>query len=213
MNKQFFVVVMIVVAALVGVLVLTGDKNGDGGSGNTEAQPSNHVTGAENSPVTLTEYGDFQCPACKSYYPMLNQLKADYGDKVAFQFRHFPLTQIHPNAFISSRAAEAAGKQGKFFEMHDLLYENQESWASVSNPVPIFEGYAKQIGLNVEQFKEDMNSAAVADTINADIKAGQEIGASSTPTFVLNGEKLEKNPQSLEEFQKLLDEALAESKQ
>lgn len=213
MNKQFFGIIVLVVAGLIGIFALTGgNKDESGGNGgNSAAEASNHVVGPADSKVTLIEYGDFQCPACKSYFPFVNDLKAEYGDRVKFQFRHFPLTQIHPNAFISSRAAEAAGKQGKFFEMHDLLYENQESWATVSNPSPIFEGYAQQLSLNVDQFKTEMNSAAVAATINADAKAAQAIGGNSTPTFAINDRRIEKNPQSLDEFKKLLDDELAKN--
>lgn len=214
MNKQFFAIIVLVIAGLIGIFALTGgDKNNSGGNGggNSEAQLSNHVTGATESKVTLIEYGDFQCPACKSYHPVLQQLKEEYGDRVTFQFRHFPLTQIHPNAFIGARAAEAAGKQGKFFEMHDLLFENQEAWSTAPNPTVVLENYAEQLGLNVDQFKTDMNSAEVAATINADAKAAQAAGGNSTPTFVLNDTRIEKNPQSLEEFKKLLDDELAKT--
>jgi protein-disulfide isomerase len=212
MNKRFFAIIILVIAGLIGLFALTGgDKNSSGGGNgsNPEAELSNHITGATESKVTLIEYGDFQCPACKSYHPVLQQLKEEYGDRVTFQFRHFPLTQIHPNAFIGSRAAEAAGKQGKFFEMHDLLFESQDSWASVSNPTSIFESYAQQLGLNMDQFRSDMNSAEVAATINADAKAAQSAGGNSTPTFVLNDTKIEQNPQSLDDFKKLLDDELA----
>lgn len=215
MNKQFFAIIVLIVAGLIGIFALTGGNKNDSstnGSNESGGQLSNHVTGAKESKVTLIEYGDFQCPACKSYHPLLQQLKEEYGDRVTFQFRHFPLTQIHPNAFISSRAAEAAGKQGKFFEMHDLLFENQDAWATTSNPISIFEGYAQQLNLNVDQFKTDMNSSEVAATINADMKAAQAAGGNSTPTFVLNDTKIE-NPQSLEDFKKLLDDELAKVQQ
>lgn len=212
MNKQFFGIIVVIVGLLIGVFALTGgnkDKSGDSGSGN--GQPSNHVVGPETAKVTLTEFGDFQCPACKSYYPFIQQIKQEYGDKIKFQFQHYPLVQIHPNAFIGSRAAEAAGKQGKFFEMHDILYENQEAWSAGSNAATALEGYATQLGLNLEQFKSDMNSSAVADTINADAKAAQALGATSTPTFVINGKRIEKNPQSVDEFKKLLDDELSKN--
>lgn len=213
MNKQFFAVVLVIVAALVGVFALTKEKSPDTGNGGTQASVSQHTVGAGNKKVTLTEYGDFQCPACKQYYPLVKQIKEAYGDDIKFQFRHFPLTQIHPNAFITSRAAEAAGKQGKFFEMHDLLYENQESWAQTSNPTDILNGYAKELGLNVDQFKTDMMSELTADVINADIKDATGLGANSTPTFAINGRKLGENPRSLEDFKKLIDEEIAKANQ
>ncbi|MGI9027977.1 MAG: DsbA family protein [Candidatus Saccharimonadales bacterium] len=215
MNKQFFGIIIVVVLALVGVFALTSKDVGQqaGGGGDKAATTSNHIAGKADSKVTLIEYGDFQCPACKSYFPLVTELKNTYGDRVAFQFRHYPLVQIHPNAFISSRAAEAAGKQDKFFEMHDLLYENQDNWANltVANANTLFESYAQELQLDVEKFKTDMNSAAVADTINADARAAQAAGGNSTPTFVLNGSKIDKNPQSLDEFKKLLDDELAKN--
>lgn len=212
MDKRFFGIIVVIIGVLVGVFALTGGNKDDSSSGgDSNGQPSNHVTGAENSPVTLVEYGDFQCPACKSFFPIVQQIKEDYKDKLKFQFRHYPLTQIHSNAFIGSRAAEAAGKQDKFFEMHDLLYENQETWSASQNPTQVLEGYATQLGLNVEQFKTDMNSPEVANVVNADAKAAQAIGATSTPTFVINDKKIEKNPQSIEEFKQLIDDALAEN--
>jgi protein-disulfide isomerase len=215
MNKQFFAIIVVVIAGLVGVFALTGgnkDKNG-GSSSNSTATATNHVTGAKDAKVTLVEYGDFQCPACKSYFPLVQELKTTYGDRVTFQFRHFPLVQIHPNAFVGARAAEAAGLQGKFFEMHDLLYENQDTWSKSSSPNTVLETYAQQLGLDVNKFKTDSASSVVADAINADVKAGQALGASATPTFVLNGKKIDQNPRSLDEFKKLLDDALSANKQ
>ncbi len=211
MSKQFLAILAIIVVVFVGVFAFTRSKSDTPGSnnGDNSAQTSNHTIGAGNKGVTLVEYGDFQCPACKSYYPVVKQVKELYGDDITFQFMHFPLTQIHPNAMVASRAAEAAGKQGKFFEMHDFLYENQDSWSSDSNPTPLFESFAAQLELDIDQFKSDMMSAQVLATINADLKSGQALGANSTPTFVINGKKLDKNPTSLDEFKQLIDEEIA----
>jgi protein-disulfide isomerase len=213
MNKQFLAVILVVVGLLVGIFALTGkDKESSGeNSNNNAAVLSSHIEGKADSKVNLTEYGDFQCPACAQYYPIVKELKATYGDRVAFQFRNFPLVQIHPQAFLGSRAAEAASKQNKFFEMHDLLYENQQIWSTASNPRSELEGYAQQLSLDVEKFKTDMNGSDVASTINADVKAGQGLNINSTPGFVLNGKKLDQNPRSVDEFKKLLDDALAQN--
>jgi protein-disulfide isomerase len=212
MNKQFFFIVSLVVAVLVGIFVVTsGNKESTGGEGSGgQAQASNHVQGAGNKNVTLVEFGDFQCPACRSFYPIIKQIKETYGDDITFQFRHYPLTQIHPNAFAAHRSAEAAGKQGKFFEMHDLLYENQEAWSNLPDPTQAFASYAQQLELNIEQYQADAAGEEVNDIINADIKLAQEAGAASTPTFVLNGEKIQ-NPKSFEEFKQLIDEAIAKA--
>ncbi len=209
MTKEFFIVVVVIVLGLFGIFTLTKDKEDTGGGSTKSAEPSNHTVGAGEKKVTLVEYGDFQCPACKSYHPIVKEIKDTYGDEITFQFRHYPLNQIHPNAFIGSRAAEAAGKQGKFFEMHDLLYEQQESWSAGSNPTAILETYATQLGLNMDQFRADMASAETASVINADVKAGQALGANSTPTFAINGRKIDENPRSFEDFKKLIDEEIA----
>lgn len=212
MNKQFIAIILVVVVGLFGVLMFTrDDKKNEGSGAETTAQATNHTLGQGTKNITLIEYGDFQCPACKAFYPIVKQIKADYGDEIKFQFRHYPLVQIHPNAFMSSRAAEAAGLQGKFFEMHDLLYENQEAWANTTDPTDTFVSFAGQIGLNADKFRSDLTSKAVADSINADTKAAQDAGANSTPTFVLNGKKIDQNPQNLEDFKKLIDEEIARS--
>lgn len=213
MSKQFLVVIAVIILGLFGILALTKKSDNTGGSGSQTSQGSNHTTGASNKGVTLVEYGDFQCPACKSFYPLVKQIKKVYGDDITFQFMHFPLTQIHPNAMAAARAAEAAGSQGKFFEMHDLLYENQEAWSQLSNPVETFESYAQQLELNLDQFKADVASAQTGAIINADIKSAQGVGASSTPTFVLNGQRLEKNPSSLEEFKQLINDEITKNNQ
>ncbi len=210
MSKQFLLIVAVVIALLGGTLALTKkseNKSGQNGTKTSEGT-SNHRVGNTSSKVTLTEFGDFQCPACKSYYPIVKEVKETYKDKIAFEFKHFPLVQIHPNAFVAARAAEAAGNQNKFFEYHDLLYENQDSWAQEQSPTPIFEEFAKQLGLNVDQFKTDMASEQTASTINADVKLAQSIGANSTPTFAINGKKID-SPKSIDEFKKAIDEALA----
>lgn len=210
MSKQFIAILIIVVGGLFAILAVTNNKKTDSGNqSGSSSQPTSHIEGKLDSKVKLTEYGDFQCPACASYYPIIKQLKEEYKDRVAFQFRHFPLTSIHQNAFVGSRAAEAAGKQGKFIQMHDLLYENQKIWSVETDPTSTLVGYAQQLSLNVEQFKSDMTSSIVSDLINADRKAAQEFNATGTPTFVLNNKKLDKSPGSYEEFKKLLDDELS----
>ncbi len=206
MDKRFWGFLVVVALVLFGVFFISNTNKAQAPS--TKGILTNHTEGKTNSNVQLVEYGDFQCPACKSYFPIVKELKADYADKVNFQFRHFPLVQLHPNAFVGSRAAEAAGKQGKFFEMHDLLYENQDTWSTSQTPNTVLEGYAQQLGLNVDQFKRDVNSSEVAAAINADVKAAQSIGGNSTPTFVLNNQKIEQNPRTVDAFKKLLDDAV-----
>jgi protein-disulfide isomerase len=211
MSNRFVIIVVVIVALFAGVFFFTKHKNGTssgGGKTNSSAEPSQHTTGGGKSGVVLVEYGDYQCPACGQYYPIVKQVVEANKADITFQFRNFPLVQIHQNAFAGARAAEAAALQNKYWEMHDILYENQQTWGTASNPNTYFEAYAKQLGLDVEKFKTDMGSNQVSDLINADIAEGQRLGANATPTFVLNGKKLEQNPRSLDEFNKLISEAI-----
>lgn len=210
MNNRFVIILVVIIALIGGAFFLTKHKssNSTGGKTSSSAQPTNHTEGGGKSGVVLVEYGDYQCPACGQYYPIVKQVVEKYKDDITFQFRNFPLVQIHPNAFAGARAAEAAGMQGKYWEMHDLLYTNQTSWSSASNPDSYFENYAQQLGLDVTKFKTDMASSQVSDWINADLSEAQKIGANATPTFVLDGKKVDQNPRSLDEFNKLIEDAI-----
>jgi protein-disulfide isomerase len=215
MNKRFVLILAVFVVAFAGLLIFNKRDN-PGSNGNSDnssnAQLTEHKVGAGTSGVTLVEYGDFECPACGQYYPLVKQVKAKYGDQITFQFRHFPLTNIHKNALIAARAAEAADKQGKFWEMHDTLYEQQQSWKASNDPSPVFESYAQSLGLDVNKFKEDMKSEEINDIVQADLGEAKKQGYSSTPTFILDGKKIEQNPRSLEDFFKLIDEAIEAKK-
>lgn len=209
MSKRFIIILLVCVLGMVGVYAATSkkDEGGNNGGGDT-SKLSNHVYGENKKKVSLVEYGDFECPACAAFFPVVQQVKEKYKNDIEFQFRHFPLSQIHQNARAASRAAEAAGNQGKFWEMHDILYEQQDSWKSSGSITSLFEGYATQIGLKPDQYKKDFASSAVNEVINADYAEGTKQGVSSTPTFFLQGKKLDKNPTTLEEFSKLIDEAI-----
>jgi protein-disulfide isomerase len=215
MNKRFVLILVAFVVIFSGLLIANKrDNPGSNGDNNNpdSAQLSEHKVGQGTSGVTLTEYGDFECPACGQYYPIVKQVKAKYGDQITFQFRHFPLSSVHKNAILSARAAEAAGKQDKFWEMHDLLYENQQSWGQSPNPQSDFEGYAQALGLDVNKFREDMKSDESNRVVQADLSEAQRLGFSSTPTFVIDGKKVEQNPRSMEDFFKLIDDAIAAKK-
>lgn len=164
--------------------------------------------GNPEAEVTLVEYLDFQCPACRAYHPLVKQLVDEYGDRVQFVARHFPIINIHPNAMASGRAAEAAGRQGKFWEMHDKLFELQEEWASVRNPEEHFVRYAEELGLDKERFENDYDDGALADKIEDSRLTAASIGVTGTPTFFLNGQRMQ-NPGSYEQFKQLIEEALA----
>jgi protein-disulfide isomerase len=156
--------------------------------------------------ISLVEFSDYQCPACASYYSMVKQVIAVYTGKLNFVYRNFPLTQ-HRNARLSAQAAIAAGKQNKFWEMHDMLFTSQDKWAEQDNARDIFTGYAKDLGLNTDTFKKDLDAKDIADTIDQDLKDGTVLGIDSTPTFYLDGVKLD-NPGSSADFKSLIDAAL-----
>lgn len=209
MSKRFLLILAALVVVFIGIVVVSKNKE-ESTTTNNGAAGSNYVKGPDTAPVSIVEFADFQCPACRSYFPITRQLVDKYGDKIKFQFRHFPLVQIHQNAMIAHRAAEAAGRQGKFWEMHDLLYSRQNVWSESNNATSIMEDYASELGLNVDQFKTDFSSESVNDTIQADIKAGQALGANSTPTFIINGKKIETLPTDLAGFSQLIDEQIAQ---
>ncbi len=165
------------------------------------------VKGKSDASATLIEYTDFQCPACGAYYPIVKQVSEELGDKMKLVIRHYPLIQIHKNALSGARAAEAAGRQGKFWEMYDLLFMNQKEWSEAADPVKsILPSYAGKIGLDVEKFKADMADASLDDKINHDRETGNDLEISGTPSFFLNGKKMD-NPKNLEDFKKTLEEA------
>jgi protein-disulfide isomerase len=163
--------------------------------------------GPKNAKVTLIEYSDFQCPACAAYHPLVNKLEEELGDKILFVYRFFPLTNIHQNAAISAQAAYAAYNQGKFWEMGDLLFNNQKDWSTQNDPTATFIAYAKQLGLNTNQFQTDMNAQATKDFISAEQDAGTNAGVNATPTFFINGKSMQ-NVQSYEEFKQKIQDAL-----
>lgn len=159
--------------------------------------------GPEIAPITIVEYGDFQCPACALYEPMLRQAVSEFGSNLRFVYRNFPLRQIHANAQISAQAAGAAGAQSAFWKMHDMLFNNQKEWSSSMDPKSIFAAYVKDLGLNVEQFNKDLNSDKVKEKIDSDYRSGLDSKVNSTPTFFVNGEKM-KNPQNYDQLKEVI---------
>lgn len=218
MDKRFWGVLAIVVAILVGIFAFTNHKSSSGGNQNTG--PTNHIEGKGASGVTLVEYGDYQCPGCGHYYPAVKQVESEFQDQIYFQFRNFPLYQMHQNAIAGARAAEAAAIQGKFWQMHDKLYDENDTyypiveqggsyntWINSSNPLSYFTTYAKELGLDVNKFKTDYNSSTVNDRIQADLKVGNSLNISETPTFFIDGKKIS-DPNSLADFEKVIENAI-----
>ncbi len=151
-------------------------------------RPDSNKIATDSAKVTVVEFGDYQCPACAMAAPVTKQLLKEYEGRINFVFRHFPLPQ-HGNAMLAAKAAEAAGEQGKYWQMHELLYTNQTAWENQSSAAEIFAGYAKEIGLNDTQFRDTMNSNKFFDKINGDRNDGETAGVNSTPTFYINGVK------------------------
>ena len=173
---------------------------------------TDHVKWSPEKKHVLVEYSDLQCPACKAYHDILSSFEASGSSQVAVPkkvtlvYRHFPLYQIHENAFQMAYGAEASSKQGKFFEMASGLFADQENLAKTKDSKGFLAGKAKAIGLNVEQFKKDMDSQSVKDKVNADLSSGERAGINGTPTFFLDGQKLEF--QTPQEFVKILQNTL-----
>lgn len=210
MSKGFWAVIAAIVILFVGIAAFGGNDEAKDTNSSKDSSLSNNVEGKGTSGVTLVEYGDYECPYCVAAAPVVKAGVAAFGDEIKFQFRHFPLTNIHRNAFAAARAAEAAALQGKFWEMHDSLYDasNNLAWTKATNPNTFFEQYAKSIGLDVEQYKKDFASSQVNDTVNADMEEGQRLGITGTPTFFINGKKVTIEP-TIDSFNKAVNEALA----
>lgn len=164
---------------------------------------SDWIQGNPEAAVQLIEYGDFQCPACGYYYPIVKVILEKYNDRILFAYRDFPLSQIHRNAISSARAAEAAGLQDKYWEIYDLLFENQSQWSDRTDAGTLFEGYANSLGLDLKKFKTDFNSQEVKDEVDDEYRQAVSEGVNSTPTFFLNGKAIQ--PANLNDFQLLIE--------
>jgi protein-disulfide isomerase len=214
-SKRFLGVLVALVVIFVGIILISNS-----GNSNTSATTlTEHKEGQGKDGVTLVEYGDFECPYCGQYYAIVKQVVQEYNQQITFQFRNFPLTSIHPNAFAGARAAEAAGQLGQYWQMHDLLYQANvqyyasndtiSSWISASDPLSYFDQFAKQLGLNVTKFNQEYNSSKVNDLVDADMNEGNKLGIDATPTFFLDGKQVVPN-ETIASFQKLINAAIAQ---
>lgn len=201
----FVIIGAVLVAVTVAVVLMsrpsgsnsTPTQNSSSGQTPTQAQrqavqpgaPNPWSRGTATARVTVEEFSDFQCPACGGLEPGLRRVMKDYEDRVRFVFRNYPL-QMHKYAFLAARAAEAAGLQGKFWEMHDMLYDNQKEWSESMEPRVQFDSYATRLGLDVQRFKTDMERQDLAERIKSDLMRGNSVGVKGTPTIYLNGREL-----------------------
>lgn len=170
-------------------------------------KPNDWVYGNENASVTVVEYLDFECEACRAYYPITTQLKEEFKDSMRLVIRYFPLGG-HRNSRTSAYAAEAAGKQGKFWEMYDLLYTNQGDWGEqeTANQAQ-FEKYAIEIGLDMEKYRKDVTSEEVKKRIDDSYNEAMSLDLQGTPSFFLNGRAID-SPEGYDEFKNLIENAL-----
>lgn len=172
-----------------------------------------HTKGNDNAAVVVQEFSDFQCPYCAIHgATTVKKLIDEFGQDMRFEFRHYPLMRIHKQAELASIAAEAAGKQGKFWQMHDILYLNQSTWADNSNAKELFTNYANQLQLDVEQFKQDLGSNEIRATIGRDIRLGNSMGVNSTPSFYINGKKFEAQVDYYEELRAMIQTEINNAK-
>jgi len=160
-----------------------------------------HVRGAKEAPVTITMFSDFQCPFCAQAQPLVEQVLKEYPEKVNFVMKQFPLTQIHPAAEPAALAALAAGRQGKFWEMHDELYKNNRSLNDAT-----FKEIAQRLGLDVARFEKDMGDPALKQQIQEEMELGRTVNVRGTPTFFVNGKLLQNR--SVDGFKQMIEEAL-----
>ena len=177
-----------------------GDKPGE----------SVHIRGRVDAPVTLEEYGDFQCPPCGKLAGPIKDLEKDYGNSLRVIFHNFPLI-THQHATKAACAAEAAGLQGKFWEMHDAIYSEQERWSKAADVQPLFNAYAGLIGLDVKRFQEDVNSDKIKERVSADQRHGSSLGIQTTPTIFLNNRAVDPADLAPDRLRKLVDAAVKEA--
>lgn len=213
MTKEVKIMIAIAAVVLVGGGLLFWSSNvtpatpGTAVDAKSLVRDTSHMTGNKDAKVTLVEFGDYECPYCAQEEPIVERIREEYKSNTNFNFvfRHFPLSQ-HATAKPAAEAAEAAGEQGKFWEMHHKLYAEQKSWVENDNHAALFEGYARELGLDVGKFNQSWKGNKFADVIDADTKDGNAAGVAGTPTFFLNGEKL--TTYSYEDLKKAIDEKL-----
>ena len=200
MNKNIIIMVVVILAVL-GIGIFLASKSPATPSAGTPdsgiqgaadiTRPTSHMTGSINAKVQFVEFGDYQCPACGAAYAPIKQIVDQYQNDPNFNFvfRNFPLP-MHPNAPEAAEAAEAAGAQGKYWQMHDLLYTNQNTWSGTVDPTSYFVQYAQQLGLDTKTFQSDVTSAKYINVITQDQKDGDALGIDGTPTLYLNGQQI-----------------------
>ncbi len=177
----------------------------------TPVDLQSHVRGSSTATVSLVEYGDFECPPCGTYEPVVRKVLERFEGKVSLEFRHFPLSAIHPNAVLAATAAEAAGDQDHFWEMHDLLFQMQSKWKNAPDAERQFIDMAGQFGLDKEKFEKSLRDPQIRSRVEKQADMGRSLGVQATPTFILNGKVLESMSPTVEAFAEEIERALKKS--
>jgi protein-disulfide isomerase len=207
MDNRFLAVMGLIVVGFIAIFLFSGGNEDE--ITDVNGVSSEHTKGNSSANVELVAYEDFGCSACGQFEPIVSEVVERYKDDIRYQFRHYPIPSS-ANSVAAHRAAEAAGLQGKFFPMYDLIFANQFEWAGTESPRSVFESYAGDIGIDIDQFNNDFESPSVLSTINADKLAGQELGIEGTPTFFLNGQMLDNNEiQSVDALSSKIEEVLS----
>lgn len=162
---------------------------------------------SEKETITLTEYSDYQCPACGYFHPIVKKLKDKYANQLKVELKYYPLNS-HQYAALAARAAQAAKNQGKFEEMHNMIFENQDRWSRSGSPTSQFVEYAREIGLDIDQFKNDLNAAETQKIVMEQKQEGRQAGVNATPTFFIEGQKVDPLPRNFQEFDQLIQQYL-----
>jgi len=216
------IIVGVLIAAVVGLGVLyscsakPGTPNNNAKTPRAQGTPPNapeganppNMLGSPTATVTVEEYADFQCPSCGDKFPVMKQIQSVYGSRIRFIFRHFPLTTVHDKAYDAAVAAEAAGLQGKFWDMQNQLYTNQKSWSVDPNYKQVWADYAQKIGLDMEKWKTDMAGLPAKSRVDADIARGRFLQIGSTPTVYINGKAVTYAEMTVDTLRALIDAEL-----
>lgn len=203
-KNNIWKIVIIIAILIIGGAVLYSNHIANIANEGVTFEP--HIKGNPDALVKLVEYSDFQCPACAQFYYVVSEIMDTHYGALQLEHKHFPLILINPLAIPSAKAAEAAGQQGKFFEMRSMLLQNQQDWSRAINAQAYFNTYAEEIGLDVDLFQRHMRSSLITDKIKDELDEALALGLNSTPTFFLNGEQMQF--QTFEEFIDQIEEAV-----
>jgi protein-disulfide isomerase len=189
------IIIILAVAVAAGAAVFLSRQPEEASGSDTkpltvDLKGGGHFRGPENAEVTLVEFGDYQCPSCGAYHPFVKEILNRYPKQVRLEFHHFPLISIHPNSMAASKAAEAAGEQGHYWEMHDALFEYQNQWAAAPDPKPIFTAIANRIGINGTILVQTMDSPRLQERVLQDVQRGDAASIQAVPTFFINGQQV-----------------------